>query len=86
MRERVTQSGRADLAHANRLKKALERGAPPSFVKLETAPRRPKAFVLNVPAQCLRWSRRKKINRALRSACNFWNRCFKHLRRIEYRG
>jgi hypothetical protein len=33
MRERVTQSGRADLAHANRLKKALERGAPPSFVK-----------------------------------------------------
>jgi two-component system, cell cycle sensor histidine kinase and response regulator CckA len=33
MRERVTQSGRADLAHANRLKKALERGVPPSFVK-----------------------------------------------------
>jgi two-component system, cell cycle sensor histidine kinase and response regulator CckA len=33
MRERVTQSGRADLAHAGRLKRALESGAPPAFVK-----------------------------------------------------
>jgi two-component system, cell cycle sensor histidine kinase and response regulator CckA len=33
MGERVTQSGRADLAHANRLKKALERGAAPAFVQ-----------------------------------------------------
>src|ERR1700733_6962991 len=33
MGERVTQSGRADLAHAGRLKRALESGAPPAFVK-----------------------------------------------------
>ncbi len=33
MGERVTQSGRADLAHASRLKKALESGAPPAFVQ-----------------------------------------------------
>jgi two-component system cell cycle sensor histidine kinase/response regulator CckA len=33
MGERVTQSGRADVAHANRLKKALESGAPPTFVQ-----------------------------------------------------
>jgi two-component system, cell cycle sensor histidine kinase and response regulator CckA len=33
MGDRVTQTGRADLAHANRLKKALESGAPPAFVQ-----------------------------------------------------
>jgi PAS domain-containing protein len=33
MGERVTQSGRADLARASRLKKALESGAPPAFVQ-----------------------------------------------------
>jgi PAS domain S-box-containing protein len=33
MGERVTPSGRADLAHASRLKKALDSGAPPAFVK-----------------------------------------------------
>jgi PAS domain S-box-containing protein len=33
MGERVTPSVRADLAHASRLKKALESGAPPEFVK-----------------------------------------------------
>ncbi len=33
MGERVTQSGLADLAHATRLKKALESGAPPAFVQ-----------------------------------------------------
>src|ERR1700722_11166661 len=32
MGERVTQSGRAELARASRLKKALESGAPPAFV------------------------------------------------------
>lgn len=33
MGERVTQSGQSNLAHANRLKKALESGAPPAFVQ-----------------------------------------------------
>ena len=33
MGERVTPSKRADFAHASRLKKALESGAPPAFVK-----------------------------------------------------
>ncbi len=33
MGERVTQSGRAELARANQLKKALESGAPPAFVQ-----------------------------------------------------
>ena len=33
MGDRVTQSRRADLAHANRLKKALDSGAPPAFVQ-----------------------------------------------------
>ena len=33
MGERVTQSRRAEIAHANRLKKALESGAPPAFVQ-----------------------------------------------------
>ena len=32
MGERVTESGRADLARASRLKKALESGAPPAFI------------------------------------------------------
>ncbi|HYM75276.1 MAG TPA: PAS domain S-box protein [Candidatus Dormibacteraeota bacterium] len=32
MGDRVTQSGQADLARASRLKKALDTGAPPSFV------------------------------------------------------
>jgi two-component system cell cycle sensor histidine kinase/response regulator CckA len=32
MGERVTESGRAELARASRLKKALESGAPPAFV------------------------------------------------------
>jgi len=32
MGDRVTQSGRGDLARASRLKKALERGDPPTFV------------------------------------------------------
>ena len=33
MGERVTQSRRAEIAHANRLKKALDSGAPPAFVQ-----------------------------------------------------
>src|ERR1700746_4081556 len=33
MGDRVTQTERADLARANRLKKALESGAPPAFVQ-----------------------------------------------------
>ncbi len=33
MGERVTRSGRADLSHASRLKKALESGVAPSFVR-----------------------------------------------------
>ena len=33
MGERVTPSRRADLAHASRLKKALESGVAPAFVK-----------------------------------------------------
>jgi two-component system cell cycle sensor histidine kinase/response regulator CckA len=36
MGERVTRSGRADLALASRLKKALESGVAPSFVRPET--------------------------------------------------
>jgi len=36
MGERVTQSGRADISRANRLKQALESGAPPAFVSSET--------------------------------------------------
>jgi len=39
MGERVTQSRRADLIRAERLKKALETGASPSFVRPSTAPR-----------------------------------------------
>jgi two-component system, cell cycle sensor histidine kinase and response regulator CckA len=35
MGERVTQSGRADISRANRLKKALESGAPAAFVQPE---------------------------------------------------
>ncbi|HEY6369283.1 MAG TPA: PAS domain S-box protein [Candidatus Sulfotelmatobacter sp.] len=35
MGERVTQSGRTDLSRASRLKKALESGAPPAFVRPE---------------------------------------------------
>ncbi len=38
MGERVTQSGRADISRASRLKKALESGAPPAFVYPENAP------------------------------------------------
>ena len=38
MGERVTQSRRADLIRAQRLKKALETGAPPTFVVPSTAP------------------------------------------------
>ena len=33
MGERVTQSGRAELARASRLKRALDSGAPPAFVQ-----------------------------------------------------
>ncbi|HEX4782921.1 MAG TPA: PAS domain S-box protein [Candidatus Sulfotelmatobacter sp.] len=33
MGDRVTQSRRAEIAHANRLKKALDSGAPPAFVQ-----------------------------------------------------
>ena len=36
MGERVTQSGRADISRASRLKRALESGAPPAFVHPET--------------------------------------------------
>ena len=38
MGERVTQSGQGDLARAQRLKKALISGAPPAFVRSESAP------------------------------------------------
>ncbi len=38
MGERVTQSGRSDLARARRLKKAVESGAPPAFVRPEDTP------------------------------------------------
>ena len=37
MGERVAQSGRTDISRANRLKKALERGAPPAFVPPENS-------------------------------------------------
>src|SRR5262252_1989904 len=35
MRDRVIPSGGKNLAHAQRLKKALDRGAPPSFLHRE---------------------------------------------------
>ncbi len=38
MGERVTQTGQQDLARASRLKKALETGAPPSFLPTEIPP------------------------------------------------
>ncbi len=38
MAERVAQSGRPDISRANRLKKALERGAPPAFIPPEIVP------------------------------------------------
>jgi PAS domain S-box-containing protein len=49
MGERVTQSGRADLAHASRLKKALESGAPPAFV--QTGKNQPENVPLEVQPQ-----------------------------------
>jgi two-component system cell cycle sensor histidine kinase/response regulator CckA len=39
MGDRVARSGRSDISRANRLKKALERGAPPAFIPPEDSAR-----------------------------------------------
>jgi len=73
MGERVTQSGRSDLARASRLKKALHS----SHLKRLLLPRMARAP--NIPVLCRRSRQpRQASQRPIRTDCSFWSRCFRH--------